>query len=88
MKRRGREPDQRRVVVGPGQAENETALQEIGVFLPRFYSMPEGCVMAYGFRPNSGQICMICVIVGWSGTEYISSWDHQGRAQRPETKQI
>ena len=27
--------------------------------------------MAYGFRPDSGRICMMCVIVGRSRTEYI-----------------
>ena len=45
-KRRGRELDQRRIVVGPGQAQNGTALREVGVFLPRFYSTPMGHVMA------------------------------------------
>ena len=63
-KRRGRKPDQRRAVVRPGQARNRTALREVGVFLPRFYSTPRGRIMAYGFRPDSGQICMVCVIVG------------------------
>ena len=87
-KRRGREPDQHRAVVGPGQARNGTALQEVGVFLPRFYSTPRGRVMAYGFRLDSERICMMCVIVGWSGTEYMSSWDHRSRARRPRTEQI
>ena len=88
---RGREPDQRRAVVGPGQAQNETELQDVGVFLPRFYSTPRGRLMAYGFRQVSGRICMVCslfVIMGWSWTEYMSSRDHRGRAQHPETDQI
>ena len=41
---------------------------------------------AYGFRPDSGRICMMCVIVGWSRTEYMSSLDHRGRARRPGTE--
>ena len=82
------EPDQHRAVVGPGQARNGTALQEVGVFLPRFYSTPRGFVMAYGFRPDFERICMMCVIVGWSGTEYMSSWDHKGLARRPRTEKI
>ena len=48
-----------------GQARNGTALREVGVFLPRFNSTPRGRIMAYGFRPDSGRICMVCVIVGW-----------------------
>ena len=39
-------------------------LREVDVFLPRFYSTPRGGVMAYGFCPDSGLICMMCVIVG------------------------
>ena len=87
-KRREREPDQRRAVVRPGQARNGTVLQEVGVFLPRFYSTPRGHVMAYRFRQDSERICMMCVIVGRSGTEYMSSRDHQGRARCPRTEQI
>ena len=45
-KRRRRESDQRRAMVGPGQAQKGTALQEVGVFLPRFYFTPRGRVMA------------------------------------------
>ena len=78
-------------MVGPGQARNGTALREVGVFLPRFYSTPRGRVMAYEFHPISEQICMLCglfVIVGRSWTEYMSSWDHQGQARSPETEQI
>ena len=90
-KRRLRKPDQRHAVVGPEHARNRTVLREVGVFLPRFYSMHRGRVMAYGFRPVSGQICMLCglfVIVGCSWTEYVSSRHHQGRARHPETEQI
>ena len=53
-KRRGREPDQRCAVVGPGKAWNGIVLRDVGVFLPRFCSAPKGRVMAYWFRPVSG----------------------------------
>ena len=75
---RGREPDQRRAVVGPRHAWNVTVLRDVGVFLTRFYSTPRGRVMAYGFRPVSGRICMLWgmfAIVGLSWTEYMSSQD-------------
>ena len=75
-KRRGRKPNQRRAVVGLGQARNETILREVGVFLPRFYSTPKGLVMVYGFHLVSRRICMFCglfVIVGRSWTKYMSS---------------
>ena len=75
-KRRGRKPNQHRAMVEPGQAQNGTALREVGVFLPRFYSTPRGRVMAYEFHPVSGQICMLCglfVIVGRLWTVYMSS---------------
>ena len=90
-KRRERKPDQRRAVVGLGDAWNRTVLREVGVFLPPFYSTPRGRVMAYKFCLIFGQICMMCglfVIVGRSWTEYMSSWDHRGRAQRLETELI
>ena len=48
-RRRGRKPNQRREVVGPGQARNGTALREVGVFLSQFYYRLRGRVMAYGF---------------------------------------
>ena len=79
-KRRGRKPNQRRAVVGPGNARNGTMLREVGVFLPQFYSTPSGCVMAYMFRSDSRQICLMCLIMGRLGTEYMSSHDHRGRA--------
>ena len=87
-KRKRREPNQRCTVVGPEQARNETALREVSVFLPRFYSTPRGRVMVYGFLLVSGQIYMLCglfVIVGRSWTKYMSSWDHRGRARLPRT---
>ena len=92
-KKRGRrrEPDQCCAVVGPRQARNGTALQEVGVFLPRFYSTLKGHVMAYGFRLVSGRICILCglfVIVGQSWTEYMSSRDHRGQPRCPGTEQI
>ena len=61
-KRRGRKPNQRCALIGPGQAQNETTLREVGVFLPQFYSKLKGRVMAYGFCPDSGRICMMCMI--------------------------
>ena len=61
-------------------------LREVGVFLPRFYSTPRVRVMAYGFRPDFGRICMMCVVVGWLGTEYMSSRDHRGRVRRLGTE--
>ena len=57
---KGRKPNLSRAVVGPGQARNRTALLEVGVFLPRFYFMLRGLVMAYGFRSDFGRICMLC----------------------------
>ena len=60
-KRRGRKPNQRCAVVGPRQARNGTALREVGVYLPRFYSMTRGRVMAYGvlfgFWTNLYDVC-------------------------------
>ena len=87
-KKRGREPDQGRAMVGPGHARNGTTLQVVGVFLPRFYSTPRGRVMAYGFHSDSGRICMMCVIMGRSGTEYMSSRDHQVQERCPGTELI
>ena len=78
-------------MVGPGQARKGITLQDVGVFLPRIYSTPRGYVMAYRFCPVFELICMLCglfFIVGRSWTEYMSSWDHRGRAQCPEIEQI
>ena len=63
-------------MVGPGQAQNRTALQQVGVFLPQFYSTPRGRVMAYGFHSIFRRIYMLCglfVMVKRLWTEYMSS---------------
>ena len=54
-------------VVRPGEAQNKTELQVVGVFLPRFYSTLRGRAMAHGFRLVFERICMLCGLFGIVG---------------------